>query len=320
VNLLEMIAIETGLSPSDADRIITTAPRRYKVYQIPKRSGGSRTIAQPSREVKLLQRLLIDQWLSKLPVHRAAMAYVNSKNIIDNARSHQRNRAILKLDFESFFPSIRVRDWKHFLSGQQLPWDGPGDSMRVSKILFWGQGARDPICLSIGAPTSPLISNLLMFELDTQFSEIANLLDVSYTRYADDITASARTIEQLNEFEKQVRRALRICKTPRLKINESKRGIYTSGRRRMVTGLILTPSGEVSIGRERKRKISTLLHLFGLGRLDVNQLGYLKGMLGFSIANEPNLVNRLRRKYGDEIVDRVLKTHLPKRHELAALM
>jgi hypothetical protein len=39
-------------------------------------------------------------------------------------------------------------------------------------------------------------------------------------------------------------------------------------------------------------------------------------MLGFSIANEPDLLNRLRRKYGDQVVDRVLQTRLPKRRDL----
>ena len=78
----------------------------------------------------------------------------------------------------------------------------------------------------------------------------------------------------------------------------------------------LAPSGNVSIGRERKRKISTLLHLFGLGRLNMDQLGYLKGMLGFSTANEPDLVGRMRRKYGNEIVDGVLKARLPRRRDL----
>src|SRR5436190_12079350 len=311
-----MIMIETGLSASDADRIIASAPKRYKEYQIPKRAGGWRTIAQPSRELKLLQRLLIEQWLTKLPVHNAAMAYVTSRNIINNARAHKKNPAILKLDFENFFSSIRVRDWKKFSAEQLPPWDGTGDASRVANILFWGQGRHAPICLSIGAPTSPLISNLLMFKLDGQFSEKADSLGVSYTRYADDITASARTIEQLNEFEGYVRKTLKSCKTPKLKINENKRGIYTSGQRRLVTGLVLTPNGDVSIGRERKRKISTLLHLFGLGRLNMDQLGYLKGMLGFSIANEPDLVGRMRRKYGNEIVDGVLKARLPRRRDL----
>jgi hypothetical protein len=154
-----------------------------------------------------------------------------------------------------------------------------------------------------------------MFRLDGQFFEKACSLGVSYTRYADDITASAPTVELLVEFERYVRSTLKSCKSPKLKINEGKRGIYTSGQRRMVTGLILTPDGSVSIGRERKRKIAALLHLFGLGNLDADQLGYLKGMLGFSIANEPDFVTRMRRKYGNEIVDGVLKTHLPRRVE-----
>jgi RNA-directed DNA polymerase len=64
-----------------------------------------------------------------------------------------------------------------------------------------------------------------------------------------------------------------------------------------------------------KRKISTLLHLFGLGRLSMDQLGYLKGMLGFSIANEPDLVGSMRRKYGNDMVDGVLKARLPRRRD-----
>jgi hypothetical protein len=52
-----------------------------------------------------------------------------------------------------------------------------------------------------------------------------------------------------------------------------------------------------------------------LDRLDINQLGYLKGMLGFSIANEPDFLGRLRRKYGSDIVDRVLGTKLPRRRD-----
>lgn len=313
MNLLESITVETGLRAPDAERIIASAPKRYKQYAIPKRDGGLRIIAQPSRELKLLQRLLTDQWLKSLPVHICATAYVRKKNILENALLHRGSRAILKLDFESFFPSLRVTDWKRFVEGKKCPWDGQGDLARVTNILFWGQGQSRPHCLSIGAPTSPIVSNLLMFDLDEQFFKRASELGVAYTRYADDITASAATIEQIVEFEKYVRAALRSCRSPRLKVNEKKRGIYTQGQRRMVTGLILTPVGKVSIGRERKRKISTLLHLFSLGRLDVNRIGYLKGMLGFSIANEPDFLGRLRRKYGNAVVDRVLDLKLPRR-------
>jgi hypothetical protein len=314
LNLLETIAIETGLNAADADRIIHSAPKRYKHYDIPKKSGGYRTIAQPSRELKVLQRLIVDQWLAKLPVHSAALAYVNSKNIRENAYSHTKSSVILKLDFENFFPSLRVADWKKFVLNHPVPWDGPGDAWRVLNILFWGQGTTKPQCLSIGAPSSPVISNLLMFELDGKITERAVAARLSYTRYADDITLSGQSIEEVVALEKDVRALLRSSKSPKLKINEGKRGIYTQAQRRLVTGLVITPDGSVSLGRDRKRKISTFVHLFSLGKLQPDELGYLKGMLGFAIANEPQFVGRLRLKYGDGTLDRVLQARLPKRH------
>ena len=60
------LTIETGLSQIDLRKLIETAPRRYKVFEIPKRSGGMRTIAQPSREIKLLQRVLIPRLTGRL--------------------------------------------------------------------------------------------------------------------------------------------------------------------------------------------------------------------------------------------------------------
>jgi RNA-directed DNA polymerase len=79
----------------------------------------------------------------------------------------------------------------------------------------------------------------------------------------------------------------------------------------MVTGLKITPVGAISIGRDRKRLISVMLHKVTLGEDDVRHLNYLKGMLGFCLANEPEFVTRLRLKYGDEVVDRVLRFSPP---------
>ena len=75
----------------------------------------------------------------------------------------------------------------------------------------------------------------------------------------------------------------------------------------MVTGLKITPVGVISIGRDRKRLISVMLHKVILGEDDVKHLNYLKGMLGFSLANEPEFVSRLRVKYGNDVVNRVLR-------------
>jgi retron-type reverse transcriptase len=315
MNIVREISLNTGMSASDVLNVIATAPARYKQYPILKRSGGTRIIAQPSRELKTIQRFFMDHWLGALRVHPAAMAYVEGRNIKDNAEAHRKRSALLKLDFQEFFPSIKVTDWVAYIRRHMPEWNNAADIRLTSRVLFWGQGTPDPKCLSIGAPTSPIISNLIMYELDELFAAEAGRRALAYTRYADDITISGASINEIVALEKFIRSTLTKWKSPKLKINEKKRGIYTKGQRRMVTGLIVTPEGKVSIGRDRKRLISSLLHKFSLNQLGLDDIGYLKGMLGFTIANEPMFVNRMREKYGNEVVNRVLSIHIPRREE-----
>lgn len=310
--LLQSLSIELGLGQYDLLRIILTAPLRYKVFQIPKRHGGMRTIAQPSKELKAIQRFILERTLSKLPVHRAAAAYVEGRNIGENAHVHVRSRVILKLDFQNFFPSITVRDWERYAKSRNLEFE-PGDLALYSRILFWGQHSNQPKCLSIGAPTSPMLSNLLLFDLDTKLSEVAKKLRVRYTRYADDITVSGRRLEHVTEFEAAARAIVGKTGSPKLTFNEEKRGVYTMGQRRMVTGLVLTPTRNVSIGRERKRLISVMLHKVLVNKSTPENLATLKGLLGFTIANEPDFVSRMRDKYGNAVVDRVLRYQIPRK-------
>ena len=299
-----------GLGATDLTRIIATAPARYKVFTIPKRNGGVRTIAQPAREVKALQRYVLQHILVKMPVHPAAMGYVAGKNIADNAYAHVGSRVILKLDFENFFPSISVRDWE-FYARFYRPKIDPSDVAIFSRILFWGMRTSTPVCLSIGAPTSPSLSNILLFKIDTALSHIAAKAGVIYTRYADDITASAMQIEELSMFEQAARALVRQTRSPRLVFNDEKRGVYTMGQRRMVTGLVLTPDQNVSIGRARKRQISAMLHRLSVGKIDAEGIASLKGLLGFAIANEPDFVTRMREKYGNDTIDFALKYKIP---------
>jgi RNA-directed DNA polymerase len=115
------------------------------------------------------------------------------------------------------------------------------------------------------------------------------------------------------EFELFIRDRLKKSKSPKLTVNEAKRGVFTPGRKKLVTGLVVTPTHAVSIGRERKRMISAMIHKFTLQQLDIAQVGYLKGMLGFAIANEPAVLTRMRAKYGSDVVNQILRTRIPKR-------
>ncbi|WP_395711736.1 retron St85 family RNA-directed DNA polymerase [Reyranella sp.] len=311
-DLLYDLSVELGLGRHDLSRIIGSAPKRYKVYQIPKRRGGSRTIAQPSRELKAIQRIILRDVLSKLPVHRAASGYVKGRNIADNARTHVNSKVVLKLDFQDFFPSIRVRDWERYARSSDIATDAL-ELRLFSRILFWGRGTNEPRCLSIGAPTSPILSNILLFDLDKRLFEAAKVCLVSYTRYADDITVSAGSIESVTKFEVMARSIVRRLPSPRLIFNDEKRGIFTKGQRRLVTGLVLTPTKNISIGRGRKRLISAMLHRVMLDTSDVDSRAKLKGLLGFCIANEPSFIGRMRAKYGNATIDSALSFEIPRR-------
>lgn len=313
MSLLDELAIEFGLGRYDLGHLIATAPRRYKSYEIPKRHGGFRVIAQPSRELKSLQRYILKSKLESIPIHDSAKAYVKGTGIRDNATPHLGARAILKLDFSNFFPSIKPSDFRKFVSENRPDSIALEDLPAYERLLFWGDGRPTPQSLSIGAPTSPTISNILMRKIDTTLYDEALSMGVKYTRYADDITASSDSVATLLNFEKICRSVIAKSRSPKLSFNEDKRGIFLKGRKQMVTGLILTPEGKVSVGRNRKREISALLHRATLGDLSAEQMSHLKGLLGFCLACEPQFVNGMRAKYGDVTLDRILRYVVPPR-------
>ena len=315
MSLVAELIEHLGLSYTDIARIIASAPARYKVYDIPKRNGGMRTIAQPARELKAIQRYILSTKLIGFPVHDAATGYVTGRSILDNATNHRRSRVMLKLDFKDFFPSIKVRDWVVMCEKTRISSIDYDDIAMYSKLLFWGQTPKSvrPRCLSIGAPTSPTLSNIIMYDIDQALAAVADNVKVIYTRYADDITASGSERGPVLEFEAAAQEIVRSAKSPKLTFRDDKRGLYGIGQRRMVTGLVVTPTRQISIGRARKRTISALMHRSTLGQLSEEKRGFLKGMLGFCKSNEPDFVQRLRIKYGNEAVDQALAYRVPKR-------
>lgn len=249
--LLPMLIAATGLNEHDVLRVLRNAPVRYKLYQIPKRRGGVRTIAQPAREVKALQRALVDGLLSRLPVHSSAMAYREGLSIGDNAAAHAKNGPILKFDFSNFFPSITAKDWHNYCARTSI-FDNDHDVNLSTKILFHKSEGRAALRLAIGAPSSPCLSNVLMYDFDMLVSKLASEDYVTYTRYADDITFSARRTGYLTGIERMLRGVLLQIKSPALKINERKTVLATPKYKRLVTGLILTNEGGFPLGVNAK--------------------------------------------------------------------
>lgn len=163
----------------------TTTVIRYTKFDIPKRRGGHRTIAAPNRTIRLIQQRL-NQVLQALLRPRACMhGFAKNRSVITNAQPHVGAKVVINVDLNDFFPAIHFgRVHGLFMSSAfRLPHE-------PAKLLA-------QICchdgrLPQGAPTSPVISNLICYSLDRDLTDFARKHGFHYTRYADDITLSSR--------------------------------------------------------------------------------------------------------------------------------
>jgi RNA-directed DNA polymerase len=139
-------------------------------------------ISAPDKRLKFLQRKLADKltelYRPRNPVH----GFVAERSVKTNALVHLHRRFVVNIDLKDFLPTISQNRVEGMLSSL-------GIDARVAEII-----AR--ICcnnghLPQGAPSSPVLSNMICFRLDKKLMGIAKEARCIYTRYADDITLSS---------------------------------------------------------------------------------------------------------------------------------
>ncbi len=303
MTIVDELSNSLSVEPERLKNYISTCPYRYKVYKIPKRNGkGFRIIAQPAKELKFIQKAILAQKLSKLPVHDSCMAYKKNTNIRENALRHINKKYLLKMDFKDFFPSIRPSDLIQHVK-KYLDWDvSDADKTTLKKVFFYLSERGGPLRLSVGAPTSPFLSNTLLYEFDSKVSELCEEKGICYTRYADDISFSTNKKGLLFDFAKSIETILNQCQYPKLKLNREKTAFLSRKGNMHITGLVLTNEGAISIGRSKKRQIKTLVYKHTQGLLNDDEKSYLSGYLSFCWSVEPDFIHRLEKKYGNQVI------------------
>ncbi|GAA6204266.1 retron St85 family RNA-directed DNA polymerase [Thalassotalea sp. SU-HH00458] len=306
MEFIKKLAENLNKGESEMISFLASAPLKYKVYTIPKRTSGHRVIAQPSRELKEYQRAFLS--LFKLHIHDAAMAYREGLSIKDNANKHRRNRYLLKLDLENFFNSITS---ELFWSVWKIHYSVPSDKEKVlmERLLFWSpsKSSSGKLILSIGAPTSPMLSNFFMFQFDVSMSDLCSNQDIVYTRYADDLTFSTNHKDTLFSIPKLVTEKLKEHFNDALNVNRKKTAFSSKGHNRHVTGITIDNNGNLSLGRERKRYIKHLVHQYLFNKLDKEDIHHLKGLLAFAKHIEPFLITRLEVKYSTRLIAQIFE-------------
>lgn len=294
--IIQRVAIQLSLSVPFLAKLARTASYRYKEYTIPKRTGGVRTIHHPARELKLVQGWLLQNVLNALPVHLAATAYQKGASIKHNAEKHVTNSYLLRVDFQNFFPSLKGSDVVAVLRANVQSLANVG-VMEEEDITFIRQIVCQRNLLTIGAPTSPHLSNAIMFQFDEFWSKRAQELGVTYTRYADDLYFSTNHPKVLEGLLGELRQYLGALNSPALLINQQKTAFSSRKRRRLAAGLVLTSDRRISVGRQKKRMIKSLVWKLKNGALQRGQVASLRGWISYLRSVEPMFVLALQRKY-----------------------
>lgn len=320
MSLIDNLANQLGWSTQQVRDYLTLAPNKYKVYTIPKRTFGHRVIAHPAKDLKEIQRAFLVHYADKLPVHEAAKAYKKRTSIRHNAQAHQHNSYLLKIDLESFFNSIKANDafFDYLYSFDTIKKTfNEEDRIWLKKLLFWcpskraGAKVDAPHVLSVGAPTSPHISNFYLYKFDQELAQFCDEQRIVYTRYADDLTFSTQIKGALIGFVPQVEGMLRKHFDAAMRVNRMKTALSSKGHNRHVTGVTISNEGKLSIGREKKRYLFHLVHQFTLNQLNQKQIEKLRGLVAFAYYLDPSMHRRLCAKYSPEVIQNLIKDKQP---------
>lgn len=297
------------IAPEQLGSFVAAAPFCYMRYEIPKRHHrGFRVIAQPSKDLKIVQRSCVRFLREKLPIHDKAMAYEAGRDIKQNAQLHSKHNYLLKMDFKDFFASITPFFFRKVVEQHHEKWLSEDDFILLSRLLFWRPIRHSKrFELSIGAPSSPFISNVVMFFFDKAIDAACIKQNICYSRYADDLTFSTSHKQILFTVPALVERYLKQYCFDQLVINPTKTVFSSKQFNRHITGITLTNNNKLSLGRAKKRYLKSLVYKFTLHQLTSTEVEKLAGYIAYATYIEPSFVNSLMIKYGSSTLQEIFQ-------------
>ncbi|MFN8671613.1 MAG: retron St85 family RNA-directed DNA polymerase [Candidatus Sericytochromatia bacterium] len=308
----------------------------YKRFQIPKKTGGFRIISAPMPKIKNAQYWILDNILGKIDIHDKAHGFVEKKSIITNAKLHIKSDIIINIDLKDFFPTISYKRVKGLFKNF-----GYSEAIATILSLICTEAETSEISLDNkkyfiqkeerklpqGAPTSPAITNIICKRLDQKISKLAQELNFTYTRYADDLTFSTNS-ENNKNISKLLNRVTNIINYEGFFIHPKKTKIARKGSRREVTGIVINE--KLSIRKDTLKKFRACLHqILRDGLKDKkwgnsnNILASINGFYNFIKMVDKNKaetfkiqINEINKKYGFKVYENVKKVLKDKNEEV----
>lgn len=265
----------------------------YNTFNISKKTGGIRKIYAPKKRLKeILKPLSILLQCVYVPSQHCH-GFTWNKSIVSNAKCHLGKNYVYNLDLTNFFPSIHQTRINKRLQLEPFNFNLELAKTISSLCCFYHYGRFKNI-LPQGAPTSPIISNIICESLDKSLANLSKKYNVSYSRYADDITFSSlhNVFQNKSRFIGEVKS---IIKNQNFNINPKKTRLQKKGYRQVVTGLIVNE--KVNVSKRFIKKIRIMLHMVQSFGLEDAQMYFIAN----SLKEKGKFKNNLKPKIEDVI-------------------
>ena len=223
--------------------------KRYSSFSIKKKNGGERIIYAPNSGLKVIQTCLNYIFQLCYSPSNSAYGFVEGRSVVDNARQHIGQNFVFNIDLKDFFPSIEAG--RIFKRLQVKPFNLSHEAasaitdicchkMTVERMNKDGRFVKTTRnVLPQGAPTSPILTNIICEKLDRKLLKLATNFNLKYTRYADDITFSSyyNAFEDTSDFIQNMKS---LIAEEGFFINEKKTRLQKHNARQEVTGLVVS--------------------------------------------------------------------------------
>lgn len=271
---LSSLERDLGIKASTMYGISNHIYKHYRAVKVKKDNGDYRILNVPDEPLKKIQRRIADVLLCRMDVSFYAKAYVDGGSVQKNALPHVGQDMILKLDIVHFFDSILYSAVKEMA----FPGEIYSEQNRIllTMLCYYDQ------VLPQGAPSSPVITNIIMRDFDEAVGRWCEERGLAYTRYCDDMTFSGSfSAAEVVEF---VTGELR---KKGLILNRRKTVVADKHHSQRVTGVVVNEKLSVPSEYRRKlrqelfycRKYGIASHLSHIGCTDPEAL-YVQKLLG----------------------------------------
>lgn len=309
----------------------------YRVFTIKKKSAKKNNITSPElryicvpcKELHNVQSFINENVLFNLNSHKSVVSYKRKSNIYDAAHFHCESKWLIKIDIKDFFDSIteisiyrlfRNTGYSPLLSFQMARLCTRVIPKRENKISekvnvnkeysFKKYNHKYTGSLPQGAPSSPMLSNLVGFKMDMDIEKLSETYGFTYTRYADDLFLSTMNDSVNRKLCEEITfRIYEILRFHGFEPNLSKTKIIPPGARKVVLGLIVNGL-EPKLSKSFKSNLLQHLHFCNHESIGpvmhakhkgfdsvIGFKNHLKGLIAYAIQIDTKFGNRMLFKF-----------------------